>query len=87
MVTARRLRVAVLGGNGRFDSQRLPGCRVRVYQARRYGGNGPLRRLEESIRSGGVDRVRVLARWNAHSSTTRIVRLCRQLDIPVEICP
>ena len=86
-MVSRTPRVAVLGGDGRFDRRSLPGCRVRVYEARRYGGNGPLRRLERSIRAGGVDQVRILARWNGHSATTRILRLCRQLDIPVEVCP
>ncbi len=86
MVT-RRPRVAVLGGDGRFQAERLRGCRVRVFPARRYAGNGSLRRLEQSLRSGGVDRVVVLARWNSHSATGRVLRLCRQLGVPVEVVP
>ena len=54
-------RLAVVGGDGRFDVEGWPGARVRVFKARRYGGNGPLRSFERSIRSGGVDRVLVLA--------------------------
>lgn len=87
MVTARPARVAVVGGDGRFRPEALPGCRVRVFQARRYGGNGPLRSLESAIRSGGVDQVLILARWNGHSATRRVLRLCRQLRVPVEIVP
>ena len=84
MVNARQPRIAVLGGDGRFNPQRLPDCRVKVYQARRYGGNGHLRRMEASLKAGGVDRVVLLVRWNGHSATTRVVRLCRKLGIPVE---
>lgn len=86
MVT-RRPRVAVLGGDGRFRHEALPGCRVRVFPARRYAGNGSLRRLERSLRSGGVDRVLILARWNGHSATSRVLRLCRQLDVAFEVIP
>lgn len=86
MVTDR-VRVAVLGGDGRFRPESLAGCRVRVFPARRYAGNRSLRSLEESLRSGGVDRVVVLARWNGHAATTRIRRLCRKLGVPVEVIP
>lgn len=86
MVTSKP-RVAVLGGDGRFCQESMPGCAVRVFPARRYAGNGPLRSLERSLRSGGVDRVVILARWNGHSTTNRVLRLCRQLGIPVEVVP
>lgn len=81
----RKQRVAVLGGDGRFDHGSVPGARVRVFQSSRYGGNGPARRLERSIRSGGVDMVIVLARWNGHSQVNHLRRLCRQLGVPVEV--
>lgn len=80
-------RLAVVGGDGRFDVEGWPGSRVRVFKAERYGGNGPLRSFERSIRSGGVDRVLVLARWNSHSTTRRVTRLCRQLGIPCQVVP
>ncbi len=79
--------VAVLGGDGRFRSEQLPGCRVRLYQGRRYGGNGELRRLEQALKAGTIDRLIVLARWNSHSVTARILRICRRLQIPVQIQP
>ena len=69
MVAPRKERVAVFGGDGHFDPRRLPGCRVRVYPSRRHGGGGPARRLEASIRAGGVDKVCVLTRWNGHTDT------------------
>ena len=80
-----RTRVAVLGGDGRFDKRTLPQCRVRIFQARRFGGNGPLRCLETALKAGGVDQVVILARWNGHSATIRVRRLCRQLGVPVEV--
>lgn len=75
----------MLGGDGRFDTSRLPGCRVRVYKARRYGGNGEQSRLVRSLKSGGVDRLVILARWNAHCVTEPIRRLCSRLGIPIEV--
>ena len=87
MVSVRTIRVAVFGGDGRFRTDDLVDCRVRVFPARRYGGNGSLRNLERALRSGGVDRVIVLARWNGHSATERILRLCRHLGIPVQVLP
>lgn len=81
----RQRRVAVLGGDGRFDRHALSGCRVRVFQGRRAGGNGPLRRLESALRAGGVDHVIILARWNGHSATARVRRLCRQFGVPFEV--
>ena len=81
---SRTPRVAVLGGDGRFRRDRLPGCRVRVFPGSRTAGNGPMRRLEQSLRAGGVDRVVILTRWLGHSASNRALRLCRQLDVPYE---
>lgn len=78
-------RVAVLGGDGRFDPDRIPGADIRVYKARRYGGNGELRRLEAAIRQGGIDLVVVLTRWNCHSVTQKILGLCRRIGVKVEM--
>lgn len=79
-------RIAVLGGDGRIGRQgRTP--KVRIFKAARFAGNGPLRGLEKALRAGGIDRVVILARWNSHSATTRIRRVCRLLGVPVEIHP
>ncbi len=87
MVTDRVPRVAVLGGDGRRSQDWAPGTDVRIFQGRRYGGNGELKRLERSMRSGSVDRLVILARWNGHSATTFAARLARRLGIPVEVVP
>jgi hypothetical protein len=85
MVTSRRLRVAVLGGDGRFSPARLPECDLRLFKARRYGGNGELRRLEATLRSGTIDKLVILSKWNAHCVTDPIRKLCRRRGIPVEV--
>ncbi len=87
MVTAYRIRVAVLGGDGRRADIWAPGTDVRSFQSRRHGGNGELKRLERSMRSGSVDRLVILARWNGHSATTFAARLARRLGVAVEIIP
>ncbi len=84
-MAARHERIAVLGGDGRMLRNRGAGARFRVFKGRRFGGNGELRRLEAALRSGRIDRVFILARWNGHSATTRVLRLCRKLDIPVRV--
>ena len=57
------------------------------FQARRFGGNGELRRLETALRSGTIDRVVILARWNGHSATTKVRRLCKSRGVPVTFVP
>ena len=78
---------AILGGDGRFGRQAIPGCRLRIFAARRFGGNGELRRFECALKAGSFDRVIVLARWNGHSVTRRALRLCRRLGVPVTVHP
>lgn len=87
MVEPAHVRLAVLGGDGRYQPQPVPGQEVRIYRARRYGGNGELRRLEQALRGGGIDRLLVLARWNGHSAVGRVLRICRHLRVPFEIVP
>lgn len=81
MVT-RRPRIVVVGGlgraNGAFDVD------VRYFGSPHDAGRGELVRLEQSLRAGGVDRVVIRTRWNSHSATVRIRRLCRTLGVPVE---
>jgi hypothetical protein len=70
-------RVAILGGDGR-NPERWAGLgEVEVYKAPRDGGNGELRRLESAIKAGGIARVLVIARFNAHSGMKKLRRTCR----------
>ena len=65
--------------------QSLPGCRVRLYQGLRHGGNGELRRLVTALKPGEVDRLVIIARWNSHAVTAWVMRVCRHRGIPVEM--
>ena len=80
-------RVAILGGDGRFRDPDLDLCTLSIFRARRYGGNGELRRLEAALACRSFDRVIILARWNGHSATRHALRLCRRLGIPFEVVP
>lgn len=57
------------------------------FQAGRFGGNGELRRLLSALRAGAIDLVVILARWNGHSATARVRRLCRSRGVPVTLVP
>ena len=81
------LTFAILGGDGRFGRQDVPGCVLRTFEGGRSGGNGELRRFERALKAGSFDRVIVLARWNGHSVTRRALRLCRRLGIPFTVHP
>lgn len=75
--------VAVLGGDGRPVSGVPDGARV--FRAQGSAGNGELRRLLSALRSGSIAKLIILARWNCHSATKAVRRMCRQHGIPVEI--
>ena len=82
-------RTAIVGGDGRQRRRRRwqhydP---VIFFQGGRSGGNGELARLEAALRAGSIDQVILLARWNGHSVTTRVRRVCRALGIPVRLLP
>ncbi len=80
-----RERVAVLGGDGRHTVDAGPEARVRIYRSPRDGGTGDVRRLLDSIRAGGVDRVVILVRFNSHSATDSVRRACKRAGVPVAI--
>ena len=82
MVT-REPRLAIVGGLG----DPPPGCatgRARYLGSAHDVGRGELVRLEQALRAGGIDRVIIRTRWNSHTATARIRRVCRTLGVPVE---
>lgn len=88
LATARR--VAILGGDARQEGRwsDLGEFGEAVYfQGRRFGGNGELRRLEQAIRAGSFALVVILARWNGHATTSKVLRLCRRRGVTVMIVP
>lgn len=84
-MTARPRRVAILGGDGRHAERWSTDGEVVHFQAPGDGGNGGLRRLQSALRSGTIGLVVIIARWNSHSATTAVRRLCKKLGIRVEI--
>ena len=87
--TLSRVRIAVLGGDGRLPGKvttALPAnAQVFHYASTHNGGDGEARNLAQAIQNGGIDWVWILARWNGHTATRRIRRLCRRFEIPVKI--
>lgn len=80
-------RVAILGGDARQEGRWLELGTPVYFQARRFGGNGELRRLERALRAGTIDHVVILIRWNGHSATEKVRRLCRSRRVPVTLVP
>ena len=81
------MRVAVVGGDGRFRPE-IPGAtEIRLFKSPGDGGNGEFRRLEAALKAGGLEQVLILTRWNSHSVTRRLRRICRLLRIPVRLVP
>lgn len=79
------VKIAVLGGDGRFRLPEFLDGAYTLFKSTRYGGNGEARRLEAGLRSGSFDKVILMVRWNSHSVTRHIKRLCKQLGVPVEV--
>lgn len=86
MVSATGPRFAILGGGRSARRQarqaRQDGHRVRVYGSTRDAGRGETRRLCESLRRGGIDRVVIMSCFNGHSAARAVRALCEQLAVP-----
>lgn len=80
-------RVAILGGDVRQEGRWSEFGAAVHFQGRRFGGNGELRRLEQAIRAGSFALVVILARWNSHATTSKVLRLCRSRGVTVTIVP
>lgn len=80
-------RVAILGGDRRQEGRWSDYGRAVYFQAPRSGGNGQLRRLKDALRAGSIRLVVILARWNAHSVTRAVQRVCRTRGVPVVVVP
>jgi hypothetical protein len=83
----RSCRIAVFGGDARQRRRWADASGVRFFQSRRGGGNGELRRLVATVRSRSVDLVVVLARWNGHSASRKLRRVCRRYGVEFVLEP
>ncbi len=81
---SRRPTVAIVGGLGRAP-EGTDTRRIRYYGSPNDVGRGELVRLEGALRAGSIDRVVIHVRWNSHSATGRIRRVCRTLGVPVAL--
>jgi hypothetical protein len=80
-------RVALMGGDGRCPP-RFEGIAAKdMFQGARFGGNGEARRLESALRSGGIRKLVILARWNGHSATRHIRKVARAHGVEVVVVP
>ena len=79
-------RVAVFGGDGRLPSKiREKSCtqNINIYRSCKNSGVKEQRRLEASIKAGSFGLIMILTRWNCHSATKRIRKLCRKRGVKV----
>ena len=74
-------RIAVFGGDARQLHRGARYGAARFFQSPRSGGNGELRRLVAALRAGSIDCVVVLTRWNGHSATGKLRRICRRYGV------
>eukprot|EP00775_Hariotina_reticulata_P006194 gene6194-6430_t len=84
----KHLRIAFVGGRNlkRSHMKMLPpGAEVRHFGSARDVGEGEIKSLEACIKAGSVDEVYMMTRWNSHTTTQYISRLCKRLDIPVHL--
>lgn len=75
--------VAVIGGDGRLRPGLVKAPKVTVFKSPRDGGNGDARRLEAALRKGSFGTLIVLTRWNSHSTTRKLRRLCKRLGVDI----
>ena len=76
-------RVAILGGDGRNRPGLVEAPDIVLFRSPRDGGRGEARRLEKALKSGTIGTVVVLVRWNSHSTTRKIRKLCARLGVRV----
>jgi hypothetical protein len=77
-------RVAVYGGDAR-QVERWGAANVVFYESSKFGGNGELRRIESALRAGTIAEVIILRKWNGHSGTSKVRKLCRRLGVPFRV--
>jgi hypothetical protein len=56
---------------------------IRVFGSPRDTGVGDFKRLEAAIKAGSIDEVYMPVRWNGHTTTKNVAKLCRDRGIPV----
>lgn len=78
-------RTAIFGGDGRRIPELGLDGEVAFFASPRDGGLGPFRQLEARLRNRSYERLVILTRWNSHSATKKLRKLCRRLGIEVVV--
>lgn len=85
MVTRRRRRVAVFGGDLRRSARVFTERDdLELFGSSGQTGQGEMRRLSAALRAGRVDRVYLVIRWAGHKDIETIRALCKALGISCE---
>ncbi len=80
-----RPRVALFGGDGRNADRFADRGDLTIYQSRHDGGAGERRRLIAALKAGSFDLVILFARWNGHSATREVRKVCQTHNVRVEV--
>ena len=80
-------RIVALVGNlaDPIDDLKAETIELRVFGSARESGAGELRRLQASVKRGGIDEVWILCCWLGHSESRAILQMCRKRKIPVRL--
>lgn len=81
------LRVALVGGDPKRLVVLVEGVVVQAFGSARDVGTGELKRLQQSIRSGALDLVVVLARFVGHSMYDVVRDECRRARVRCRLLP
>jgi hypothetical protein len=58
---------------------------IRFFGGPKDAGSGDLKAFEASLKAGTIDEVYLHIRWNSHSTTNLVRRLCRERSIPCKL--
>jgi hypothetical protein len=72
---------AILGGDTRRPPGNVEAPKIVLFGSQKDSGNGEYRRLKQSLKSGCFGAVVVRTRWNSHSVTTAVRKICKQMNI------
>jgi hypothetical protein len=72
---------AILGGDARRPPVNVTAPKIVLFGSQQDSGNGEFRRLKQSLKSGVFGAVVIRSRWNSHTVTTAVKKICKQLNI------
>ena len=79
--------MALVGGDPKRLVVLVDGVAIQAFGCARDVGSGELKRLQQSIRSGALDLVVVLARFVGHSMCDSVREECRRASVRCRLLP